>query len=550
MTKNLKCQVTGVLFPISPFEQELRAGLNMPDPRVSPAITFRTLLAFWHHFHLHQRTCDRTGQKIISVYRPNCPYPVWTKEVWSAEANPPQAEYSFHGAPFFEQLWDLFRRCPIPHNFGFGNENCDYTDDWWHSKDCYLCHSGVECRDCHYCYRMLKCLDCQSCVFTFSSELCRDLVNCSRCYRTLYSFYSRDCRDSAFLFDCRRCSNCLFCWNLRDKQYCIANQQLSKEEFERQRAQYDFRSWTQYEQARQHFEHLLSSQAFWRAQEIDKSDDSRGAYLENTKRCEDCYFISDSEDCARLLRGAALKNCVDVTGLGWSELVVNSSLIMTKSYDVRCSYFLTESSYMEYCAFCERCKNCFGCCGLVGKQYHIFNRPYDAEEYQKLVSRIKAELIQQGVYGDFFPLSFSPAPYEETLAHYFFPLTLEEQTRIGARTAPALERSSARGLPLSTLPDNSSNASSELIDQVFWDAETNRPVRITRHDLEFASKLGVPLPHGFYMQRCKDLYRWMFFDGTLRETQCAKSGAPILTHLPEFLDSRIIANTVHESLLA
>ena len=43
------------------------------------------------------------------------------------------------------------------------------------------------------------------------------------------------------------------------------------------------------------------------------------------------------------------------------------------------SYFLYD---------CMGCSNCFGCANLRNKEYHIFNKPYSKEEYQKFIEEI------------------------------------------------------------------------------------------------------------------------------------------------------------------
>lgn len=101
---------------------------------------------------------------IISVFPPECPYPVWHREEWLAHAEPPSTEYD-NGIGFFDNLWRCFQHSPIPHNLGLSNVNSDYTDDVWHSRNAYLCHKGLELENCFYCYRVVSSKDCQYCIF-------------------------------------------------------------------------------------------------------------------------------------------------------------------------------------------------------------------------------------------------------------------------------------------------------------------------------------------------------------------------------------------------
>ena len=180
------CEVSGQEFQISKFEKKQRKKLETPLPVQLPKYTFRNLGAFWTHFNIYKRKSDYSGKEIVSVYNEDCPYPVWQREEWVKHANPPAANYNYQ-KPFFEQLWELFQQCPIPHNTGMMNENCEFTDDFWHSKNCYLCHSGYDNEDLSYCFRLLHCKDCQFSVFSFNSQLCTDIINSKNCYNVCFA---------------------------------------------------------------------------------------------------------------------------------------------------------------------------------------------------------------------------------------------------------------------------------------------------------------------------------------------------------------------------
>ncbi len=542
----LRCEISSEEFEVSPEEQELRTRLGAPLPKVAPAYTFRELLAFWQHFAMHRRTCDLSGKSIISVFDQNCPYPVWNREDWLKGAKPPQADFNF-SRPFFEQLWQLFQRCPIAHNVGLGNENCEYTDDWWYSKNCYLCHSGVECEDCYYCYRTLSCTDCQYCIFSNICELCRDLLNCSECQRLHYSFHSRACRDSYFLFDCRNCHDCLFCWNLRNKSYCIENEQLTKEQYLERLKTYNFSSRQEYQRAQEHFEALIQTKAYWKALDLENCQNCRGGYLTDCKNAHDCFFALGIEDASRFVRGGWLKDAVDCVCGYKSERVYYSALPQDDCYDVRFCCNVMKSRFVEYCVHCYNCSNCFACCGLVNAEYHILNKPFQPQDYKDAVARIKEYASSLGEYGQFFPGYFAANPYEESLAGYYFPLSREEQIKWGFRVGSAEVRERAGNLAVSSIPDSVAHATTDITKNVYWDEFAKRPFQITAFDLDFAKRTGTPLPEMYYIRRIKDIFRWMFFDGSLRTAKCALSQQSVLTNLPLTLDKRILCE---ESYLA
>jgi hypothetical protein len=109
---------------------------------MKPRYRLQQLGAFYPNWAFYKRKCDKTGKDIISIFAPDCPYPIWDREEWFRSANPPSADIDFN-EPFFPQAKKLFYESPIPHIFQFQCENCAYADDWYESKDCYLCHGGT-----------------------------------------------------------------------------------------------------------------------------------------------------------------------------------------------------------------------------------------------------------------------------------------------------------------------------------------------------------------------------------------------------------------------
>lgn len=512
----------------------------------SPQKLIQRLLSFWPAYGIYKRKSDYSGKDIISSFDEDCPYPIWHRQEWIEHANPPSADFDFT-RQFYEQLWELFKISPIPHNIGLGNENCDYTDDWWHSKNCYLCHSGAHCEDLVYSYRTVRCRDSRYVVFCFDCELCQDCVNSHRCYNCSGCFYSRDCRDSAFLFDCRNCSDCLFCWNLRGKRYCFENKQLSKEEFEQIKKEIDLSSRATYDSMLTRFYENIKTKAWWRALQSEKCENSIGSYVENNKNCINCFFISECEDCVNATRCFGMRDTVDSVSVFDAERVFCSSMVQISCYDVRYSYNLFECRFCEYCAHCFNCKNCFACCGLVGKEFCILNKQYDEATYRELVAKIHAKIKLEGIEGEFFPPHFAAVVYNDSIASPHFPLSNEEQKNLGYRISKDANQKPSNALETFVIPDRSADTHDSIIEQVFWDDISKRPIRITQQDLLISKKQDWPLPHMFYLRRIRELYSWMFYDGRLRQTTCALTGNKIHTNLPPFLDGRILSDKAYLS---
>lgn len=548
------CSVSGVPFEVSEQEIVQRKDFGYDSlPDTAPETRIRHIGAFWPHFHLHERTCDKSGQKIVSVFPPDCPYPVWHKDVWMKEANPPTAEYS-PGTPLFQQMWELFQQCPIAHNMGVGNENCEYADDWWYSRNCFLCHSGFECEDMLYCYRTRKCSDCQYAAFATDCDLCIDITNCHKCFNVSYALNCQQVSDSAFVYDCRNCTHCMFCFNLRNKEYCIGNQQLTKEQYEAEKAKWNLASHSVYQTAKENFQTLMTQDLAWhRALVIDRSEECTGNFIDRSRNVKNCYFMDNSEDCINCVRSVSSndKNCLDSLGHFGGERLFSSVIAQDNCYEIHNCFNVIQSKYLQYCSNCFQCENCFACSGLIKKKFCILNKEYPEEEYHKLKEQMIADMKEAGEYGKFFPGYFSPLPYSESWAAVHFPLSNLQQEQFGFRLAFEGDRARpADALDAAQVPDSAEAVTDDIFSHTYWDETTGKPFRITKAALAFAKKKKAPLPHEFYSRRLVENFQWMYYDGKNRQTTCGKTGKKIETYLPSTFDGRIVSEEEYLKIIA
>ncbi len=547
------CQVSGESFTVSSLEIDLLQKLNVStSPTTAPWIRMQHLAAFWQHWALHSRKCDKTGNPIVSAFSEKCPYPVWHKNKWIKYANPSSAEFNFE-KPFFKQAWELFQKCPIPHKMGTGNENSEYTDDCWFSKNAYLSHSVLKGEDIRYCYRSFAEKNSSFNAYSKNSELCVDLINCFDCFNSLYCVDCRNINNSSFLFDCRNCSDCLFCCNLRNKQYCFGNKQLTKKEFFQKKQKWNLLSRTHYDQATVFFKEMVQSQAYFRAIHITHSENCSGDNIEDSKNSHNCFFINELEDSYNFLRGGIrgkdCLNCVDVALS--AEMIFNCSGVQDKVYQCRNSFSINQSRFCDYCANCFQCENCFGCCGLVGKKYHILNKGYSPKAYKLLREKIIKHMQKTKEWNQFFPGHFAPNPYDESLAGFHFPLNPKEQVKRGFRVNEIIERENKDYSSISEIPDSVEDIvnTKELTNKIFWDREYKKPFQISIADIEFSKKIGCPLPNTYYMNRIQKNFRWIPFDGKLREITCGKCTKKTKTSWPQKYDRRILCEKCYLNTL-
>jgi hypothetical protein len=539
------CKISGKEFSVSVHEQELRGKFGFADtpPDVLPKHRFQYLGAFWPHWNLYKRKCDKTGKNIVSIFRPDCAYPVWQRDEWIANANPPSKDFDFSRS-FFEQAFELFPKCPIPHIFQSHNENCEYTDDWYYSKNCYLCHSGQNNEDCRYCYGCDSIKNLHNSVFSFESELCIDLINSRLCFNSSFLVNCKNIYDSSFLYDCRDCRDCLFCCNLRNKKYCLGNEQLTQSEFEKKKKEWDFSSFQNYEKAKEHFAEMMKEMAWHRALQIDHCENSTGNFIYNCKDCENCYMLSCHENCANIsFSGPHVKSVLDSLGTVGGELTFMCSLPVY-SYEARFCFSVSHCRFVDYCAYMQNCHYCFGCCGLVNQEYCIFNKKYPKEEYETLRNTIIQHMKKTGEWGNFFTPQFAPNPYDESYSGFYFPLSENEKTDQGFVGAQPIEKISVKTAEINEIPDSLDSLTSEnedrLLKQIFWDDKYQRPFQIQQADIDFRRRLNIPLPRTYYINRIQSNLRWMPFSGELRETNCAKAGDKIQTNWSPEYDKRIL----------
>ena len=479
-------------FVIESSDFEFYKRLNTIPPRMCPRCRMEKRLGFWPFGKFHKRTCDLTGEKMISVFPPDAGFPVYLRKHWySDEWNPPEMEYD-STKPFFEQILELHSKSPRPHQFGEKNENCEYGDDAWESKNCYLSRSFLRCENLWYSYRAIRCKDSSDLLYCFDADQSYDCIYCFKVFRVKHAFDTRDSMESAFLYDCRNVQNCFMCWNLRNKQYHIMNVPYSKEEYEKKLKEYNLGSREGFERARKDFEEKVKTEAIHKATFNTKVQNVSGDYLTECKNCQECYFFEESEDCKFMHRGLSNKNSQDGTGILRGELIYDINQL-TDGYMLKHSNFCTNCRESEYLDFCENCEYCFGCIGIKNKKFCIFNKQYTEEEYKKLITRIKEDMKKKGEYGEFFPLSMAYIGYNLTLGGIIFSKTKEQIESLGGRWEE-LEKPQTKGLDIVGKIDDIQDVGEEIIKKAIICKETGRPFNITRDELTFLKQHSITLP--------------------------------------------------------
>lgn len=317
------------------------------------------------------------------------------------------------GMDFLRELEELRLKTPRLYNINIAGENSQYCTHADKNKNCYMVFAINYSQDCYYGGLVVDSRDCADCNYCEKSELCYECLDVQNCYNCNFSQDLKNCNDCTFCYDCVGCKNCFGCAGLRQKEYCFFNERLSKEEYKKRLAEFDFKNPQSIVRAREKFEEVLKKTPR-RAVHSLQSENCTGDYIVSSKNCFFCFDTHDSQDCFYLQDCWRTKDSSDCTFSDGTELCYECFSIGLGCYNCNYSNYIRGSSDCEYCELIFSCKDCFGCVGLQNKQYYILNKPYSREEYFKKVSEIKAQMRSDGSYGKQLPSTYK---FEDTAAY-------------------------------------------------------------------------------------------------------------------------------------
>jgi hypothetical protein len=437
---------------------------------------------------------DLSGESLITVLPNNPRYPIYKSHEWWGDAWDPMQfgqEYDPNRS-FFDQLKELQEKIPRPHQEGENNKNCDWCDDVWNSKNCYLSRALDKCENLSYSYRVLDTKDSFDISFSYNLQNSYDCLSCHNSFNLNFSENSRDCIDSFFLFDCRNCHNCFMSWNLRNKQYCIRNKQYSKEAYEEEIKNINLGSFKNISLLKKEFGDILKNDVVHRENFNLKSETSVGNYLNNCDKCVNCFTWDDSQNCRNSLRGLYAKDCIDQVGTWHVELSGNNSCV-NAGYQIKHSVS-SDGKYSEYIDLCKDVEYCFGCVGLRKKKYCILNKQYTEEEYENLKNTIIADMEKRQEYGKIMPYSMATIDYNFSNGMIYFKDVKKEEILSHGGYWAQEDLSSADGISSLELPDNILETKPDITTQALICPKTKYRFNISEGEYEFHKHKNFALP--------------------------------------------------------
>jgi hypothetical protein len=185
---------------------------------------------------------------------------------------------------FFSNLEKIFRTIDFPTlNFYWVNENTDYSDQTFNSKNVYLSNTSI--------------LDCENLAYNFSVNTSSNVYNSlyvkdncdiiyfsrwiTKSFKIFYSSYIFDSNNIWFSSNLIWCSECIFCDNLENQSYCINNKKLDKQEYFKQKEEI-LRNKNKFEEYFSKIEKKWKN--YW-------SENCSGNYVINSENIEKGWFV-------------------------------------------------------------------------------------------------------------------------------------------------------------------------------------------------------------------------------------------------------------------
>lgn len=537
MASSLTCAHCGLVFQVFDEDRAFYEIFQVPEPKNCPECRLVRRLMERNTKHLTYRACDLTGERMLSQYTQDQPFPVYSPKAWWGDSwdGLSYGRDIDWNRPFFEQFYELKKQ--VPHCALFVTQgtiqNSDFNNCAAYLKNCYLVAETDYAEDCYYSNLLKKCKSVVDSSVGYESELLYECVDVTGSYRLLFSQDCQNCSESFFLKNCISCRNCIGCINLRHKEYMIFNQPYSREAYEEKKHELELDTRAGLAAMQQRAQEFFRTQPH-RAVMEEQNENSSGDHLYNSKNAFMCFDSRDLEDCrycAKLTLG--VKSSMDYNSWGSaSELMYQCAAIGDHCY--RCLFcVLCQTNIRDsiYCYECFSSSNCFGCVGLKKKEYCILNKQYTKEEYEELVPKLIEHMKKTGEWGEFFPVRIGAFAYNESIAQENFPLTREQALQQGYRWREDEQKTVLAATY--HVPETIKEVADDVLRAVLICEDCKKNYRIIKQELALYRQLQLPLP--LLCSSCRHARR-MKRRNSLRLCirSCAKCGQAIQTsYAPE-----------------
>ena len=526
-----QCQNCKNAFTIDATDFAFYDKIKVPPPTFCRECRMQRRFAYRNERTLHRRTCAMTGKDIISCFAPDVSFKVIDRDLWWGDSWDPLAsgrDYDF-SRPFFEQFRDLMEQTPMPALFIGKCVNTQYGNHIGEFKGSYLVSASWVGENIMYAARCNSCKDSLDMFTAVECEFCYGDTSCIKCNNVHFSEHAIACSSSAFLYDCKGCTDCFLSANLRNKQYCFMNEQLSKEKYKKRIAEYDIQTWSGLQRAKKEFENV-KSKALRRYAVVVNAQNVTGDNITNAANLRYCFDVANNIKDCRYLTNVIDRVEDTYDGHGVASLTTGLEMIDTGDEGARCFFTATVwgSHDMWYSYNCHSSHDCFGCVGVRKKSYCIFNKQYSKEEYEALLPRIVEHMNampyvdsrgRSHSFGDYFPIDLSPFAYNETVAQDYFPLSQAEIGKNGWNFKPIQQSQYTVTKHVSDLPDSIEDVHDSIVKEIIECETCKRAFRILEDELTRLRQFGVALPRRCFECRHRERFLTVNFP-RLYHRQC------------------------------
>ncbi|MEK7635795.1 MAG: hypothetical protein AAB405_01750, partial [Patescibacteria group bacterium] len=377
-SKIYNCQNCHQNFQIEPEDFTFYDKIKVPPPTWCFDCRLQRRFANRNERALYKNKCGLCGLSVVSMCAPDSGFISYCQKCWYSDgwdAINYGVDYNF-SKPFFQQFFELQRKIPRINFYGTNNQNSDYANNSWNSKNIYLSISALDSEDIMYSRAVDKSINCIDCLHLTNSELCYECIDVDKGYKSTELIESRNCIDSQFLFDSANCTNCFMSSNLRNKEYIIKNKQYTKEIYQQEIKKFDIGSEALFSKLKNQFVEI-AKKSLHKYANIIKANNCTGDAISNSRNIKNSFYVFDSEDSKNCLRGHHLKDVYDANNLVHSEIVYEGNNVGFGGYNLKfITNVVTNVSSIEYSDSCHSSSNLFACIGLRNKQYCILNKQY------------------------------------------------------------------------------------------------------------------------------------------------------------------------------
>lgn len=446
-------------------------------------------------------TCALTARSIITNYDPTLHQTIYDTQVWRSD----QRDASIYAQDwnknksFFSQYQQLHYKVPkiaLMNDNRITSSNCDYTYDILYCKDCYMTVEAISDVHSHYCMCVHRSEYMVDCAMVYDSQYCIECTDSSKLYKCIYAQYCHNSKNLLACRDCHGCDELIGCVGLKNKKYCIFNEQLEREQYFQKKDKFMHMllhnkkelldTWRSFLQSQSRlYANIINAERCIGDNIINSKDICFGFELPDCHNCRYCFNILDSKDSRDIDVSTNLDHCYE-------------SITPDMSRNTAFSIFTSNCQDVRYSEMCHRCKSCFACVGLRDKQYCIFNKQYSKQEYETLIPQIIASMIEYGERGQFFPSSLSSHAYNRSDAMQRYPLTCDQAIEKGYmrddNEITANIPSSMQTIDTDTMEVDPDKTDDTQVNRVYLSSLSKRPYRIVASELLIYRKLWYPLP--------------------------------------------------------